>query len=292
MDLSDELIAAVSAVVGAPVRAARPLGGGCIARATRLDTGAGPFFLKWSPEPDVARTFTAEAAGLRALREAGSPLRVPEPLHAREAEGGAVGFLLVEWIEPGTPGPAFWERFGEGLAAMHRHTSARYGFEGDNFIGRLPQQNAWHASWVEFFRTCRLAPQVERARSLGRWQSGWDRPLERLYARLPEVLPERPPASVLHGDLWSGNFLVDAEGRAALVDPAAYYGDREADLAMTELFGGFDRRFYDAYRVAWPLPPGYELRREVYNLYHLVNHLNHFGGGYAGSVAALLGRFA
>ena len=126
------------------------------------------------------------------------------------------------------------------------------------------------------------------AREAGRWTSGWDAPLEGLYARLDELLPERPEASVLHGDLWSGNVLVTEAGAAALVDPAAYYGHREADLALTELFGGFDARFYAAYREAWPLEPGYAARREVYNLYHLINHLNHFGGSYARSVQAAL----
>ena len=130
------------------------------------------------------------------------------------------------------------------------------------------------------------------AREAGRWTSGWDASLERLYARLDELLPARPEASILHGDLWSGNVLATEAGVAAIVDPAAYYGHREADLALTELFGGFDGRFYAAYREAWPLEPGYAARREVYNLYHLINHLNHFGGHYARSVGAALEVFS
>jgi protein-ribulosamine 3-kinase len=197
----------------------------------------------------------------------------------------------MEWIETGQGSAGFWDRFGEGLAEMHRHQEERFGFEADNFIGRLPQQNAWHAGWVDFFRYERLLPQIERARTAGIWQHGWDRYAAGILQGLENWLPASPDASVLHGDLWSGNFLRTATGAAALIDPAAYFGHRETDLALTELFGGFDRAFYAAYHSAWPLEPGYEARRDLYNLYHLVNHLNHFGGSYAASVAEVLRRY-
>ncbi len=273
------------------IRQTEPVGGGCIANAARIDAERGRFFVKWSGG-EAGETFEAEAFGLRALREAGSPLLVPEVTAAQNAEGHP-GLLLMDWIEPGSKGTDFWDDFGAGLAALHRHTSAdgRYGFERGNFVGRLPQHNEWRAMWPDFFRSQRLVPQIMLARERGRWRSEWDTFADRLSGRLDELLPEQPPASVLHGDLWSGNFLPTSDGRAALVDPAAYYGHRETDLAMTELFGGFDRRFYNAYRAAWPLEPGYEERREVYNLYHLLNHLNHFGAGYAGGVERTLRRF-
>ena len=279
-------------LIGA-VRRSEPVGGGCIANATRIEASDARYFLKWSGG-DAGQTFEAEAAGLRALREAPSPLLVPEVLAAWNADDAAPGALLMEWVEPGRTDAGFWERFGEALAALHRTTSTdgRYGFERDNFIGRTPQPNAWRSAWPDFFRSQRLEPQIALARARDRWRERWDAPAEQLLDRLPEWLPESPPASLLHGDLWSGNFLPASDGRAALIDPATYFGHRETDLALTELFGGFDRRFYDAYRAAWPLESGYTERREVYNLYHLLNHLNLFGAGYAGQVERTLNRFA
>ena len=291
MTLPNDVAERVRAVVG-EVNDAEPVGGGCIAHATRVEAAAGTFFLKWA-DGEAGRTFGAEAAGLRALRQAGAPLVVPEVLAVEDGAGERPGFLLTEWVEAGRPGARFWTGFGEALAALHRHAEpdGRYGFDRPNFIGRLPQSNDWRARWPDFFRSQRLAPQIERARASGRWRSGWDTLADRLLVRLDDLLPAEPPASVLHGDLWSGNFLAANDGRAALIDPAASFGHREADLAMTELFGGFDAGFYDAYRTAWPLAPGYEDRREVYNLYHLVNHLNHFGEGYASGVERVLRRF-
>ena len=290
-DLPAPIAERVRGVIG-EVRRAEPVGGGCIAHATRVETDGGAFFLKWSAG-EAGRTFEAEAAGLRALRSADALLVVPDVLAVEDEAGEGPGFLLMEWVEAGQPGARFWTGFGEALAALHRHTEpgGRYGFERSNFIGRLPQSNDWRTDWPDFFRSQRLGPQIERARSSGCWRSGWDAPADRLLARLGDLLPADSSASVLHGDLWSGNFIALADGRAALIDPAAYFGHREADLAMTELFGGFDAGFYDAYRAAWPLAPGYEDRREVYNLYHLLNHLNHFGAGYAGGVERVLRRF-
>jgi fructosamine-3-kinase len=289
--LPDALQDALASHLDGPLQEHATVGGGCIANACRIATDTRSYFLKWG-DAEVARTFPPEAAGLKALRDADSPLVVPEVYAAEGATDHRPGFLLTAWIDTGSPSRGFWEDFGKGLAQLHRHTADRYGFERDNFIGRLPQSNTWMSNWPRFMRRERLQPQVERARNQGRWQTAWDRPLDRLFDRLPDLLPGRPPASVLHGDLWNGNYMVAASGTAALIDPATYYGHREADLAMTELFGGYDDRFYDAYRSAWPLEPGYEERRTVYNLYHLINHLNHFGGGYARRVKAALQRVA
>lgn len=290
MSLPVALADTVSAHLGHPIQKSTALGGGCIAHATRIETADGPFFLKYG-RGEVADTFDAEAAGLRALRKAKGALFIPEVLAVQPEEEGCPGFLLLEWIEPGARAPEFWQSFGTGLAEMHRYTAARYGFEQDNFIGRLPQCNTWEPSWPDFFRKHRLEPQVQWARAGGCWRDGWNQSLSNLYNRLGDLLPKHPPASILHGDLWSGNFLVTEAGSAAFIDPAAYYGHREADLAMSELFGGFEAGFYEAYRAAWPLEPGYAQRRDVYNLYHLINHLNLFGGGYAGSVASILKKF-
>lgn len=286
-----QVIGRVEHALGTRVLSVARVGGGCIANACRVETTSGPYFLKWSADDLVARTFPAETAGLQALRAAGSPLHIPKPRLVSAATAEEPGLLLTTWIEAGPMTEAAWERLGSGLAALHRHTAARYGFNVANFIGRLPQRNTWRASWPEFFREERLEPQVQMARANGYWPAAWEAPLARLYVRLPELLPAHPPGSILHGDLWNGNVLADRAGRPALVDPAAYFGHREADLAMTELFGGFGGAFYDAYREAWPLEPGYDARRDVYNLYHLINHLNHFGGGYARSVEAVLRRY-
>ena len=267
-----------------------PVGGGCIAHASRIETKRGVFFLKWGTE-DVGRTFSAEALGLQALRAVGSQLIIPEVIaHGISVETNP-GFLLLEWIESGSPGTLFWEDLGRDLAAFHRSDKGLYGFEANNFIGRTPQQNDWLEDWPSFFRTYRLQPQIQLARKQKRWPAAWDRLADQVMQNLEQWLPARPVASMLHGDLWSGNLMCTVSDKAALIDPAAYYGDREADLAMTELFGGFHQPFYAAYREAWPLEPGYEDRLELYNLYHLINHLNLFGSSYAGSVERILKRF-
>lgn len=288
--LPEQLRETLAATLGTQIQDAKPLGGGCIAQATRLDTTDGPYFLKWGAA-DVAQTFPAEAAGLAALRAAGSPLLVPTVLAQAPPRARVPGYLVTTWIDTAPPTCEAWTRFGGDLAHLHRHTADRYGFDQDNFAGRTPQHNPWHAHWPTFFREARLAPQARLARETGRWETGWDGLLANLYAELDNLLPATPPASMLHGDLWSGNVLFTPRGQAALFDPAAYYGDRETDYAMTELFGGFDPCFYRAYQAAWPLASGYTERRAVYHLYHLLNHLNLFGRSYAGSVASILRRF-
>ncbi|NNF72565.1 MAG: phosphotransferase, partial [Rhodobacteraceae bacterium] len=268
----------LEAHLGASVEGVTPVGGGCIAHACRVTTAKGRVFVKYG-DGEVARSFPAEAEGLAVLRAAASPLVIPEVRGLRAGTEDAHGVLVLEWIEPGTQGPHFWTAFAEGLAALHTNTDAQYGFDTNNFIGRTPQRNARSSDWPGFFGAHRLSAQATRARRGGRWLRAWDRPFEALLARLPDLLPAQPPAALLHGDLWGGNFMVDADGRAVLVDPAVYYGHAETDLAMTQLFGGFDPHFYAAYRAAAPMTPGYAERRDVYNLYHRLNHLNLFGTG-------------
>lgn len=290
MTLPDALQSALEERLDGSIDLCAAVSGGCIANASRLEVDGTPYFLKWG-EADVAKTFPGEAEGLKALADAESPLDVPSVVAVDTPTGDRPGFLVMDWINAGRKGRRFWQTFGAGLAELHRHTGDGYGFAVDNFIGRLPQSNDAVDTWPAFFRTQRLEPQVKRARDGDAWQPEWDDALDALYRRLPDLLPESPPASIVHGDLWNGNFMVTAVGAPALVDPAAYYGHREVDLAMTELFGGFEDPFYDAYRETWALQPGYESRRDVYNLYHLVNHLNHFGSGYANSVASILKAF-
>lgn len=290
--LPEAVRAAVEPVTGAIARA-EAVGGGDVSRAVRLDAAHGRFFVKWGAG-DAGRTYVAEAEGLAVLAAASGPdLVVPTPLLARAAEAGTPGVLLLDWIEPGRPTEADWTRFGGALADLHRAPAPGdgcYGWAADNWIGSKPQRNGWATSWPAFFGEMRLRAQAETVRQRGAWDAAWDPMLDRLGGRLGEILPEAPPASVLHGDLWAGNALPTADGRFALIDPATYIGHREADQAMTELFGGFDSAFYQGYRAAWPLEAGYEERREVYNLFHLINHLTH-GAGYRRPVEATLRRF-
>lgn len=272
------------------IRSTHTIGGGCIANATRLETDRGARFLKYATG-EAGRTFEAEAEGLGALARANADIVIPRVDLAAAPSAAAPGFLVTEFLEEGAADGGFWERFGRSLALMHRSEGESYGFHIDNFIGRLPQQNDPVGSWPSFFAERRLDPQRRMAEERGRWRSSWHRHYDALLARLPEILPGSPPKSVLHGDLWSGNVLVTRAASPALIDPATYYGHGETDLAMAALFGGFERTFFEAYHELWPRDDGYLERREIYQLYHLVNHLNHFGGSYAGSVERILGRF-
>ncbi len=273
------------------VSSRRSLGGGCVNNAERLDTNAGPFFVKSNPTP-LPGLFEREAEGLRALSSVGS-LTVPEPIHASSGGVDFPPFLLMVYIESNRERcKDFFGEFGRRLAQLHRNgTAPRYGFENDNYCGSTSQPNGWTEDWVEFWREHRLGHQLRLAE-----RNGFAGELQTLGARLMERLPEliaepAEPPTLLHGDLWSGNFMVDSKGDPALIDPATYYGRREADLAMTMLFGGFDSRFLVAYEEEWPLAPGSEERLEVYKLYHLLNHLNLFGGGYRKSCIEVMERF-
>lgn len=264
-----------------------PVGGGCIAHATRIAASRGTYFLKWGAS-HVSQTFGAEARGLQELAQANSPLAVPEVI---AYESGGQGYILLEWLHQGHASSQSWQAFGRGLAGLHRFSSESYGYRENNYIGRSPQVNDQRASWPDFFRDCRLEPQVHMAREAGRWRSGWNDWYETLLKRLGDLLPHQPSASLVHGDLWGGNFMTMTNGQVALIDPAVYYGHREVDLAMTELFGGFNKAFYEAYWEAWPVDGGYAERRDLYNLYHLLNHLNLFGGSYERGVEKALKRF-
>jgi len=223
----------------------------------------------------------AEADGLRLLAATGA-IRVP----AVAAAGGEgdVAYLVLDWLD--LDGALDHAALGRALAALHRAPTPhgprgeRFGGARDNWIGGTPQRNGWHDDWPAFFRDARLAPQLALAARNG-YGNALARDGARLLERVPQMLRDHDPApSLLHGDLWSGNAAALRDGTPAIFDPAAYVGDRETDLAMTELFGGFAPAFHAAYRAAWPLADGYARRRTLYNLYHVLNHLNLFGAGY------------
>jgi protein-ribulosamine 3-kinase len=282
------LAASLGRVLGRRVDAApaAEVHGGCIARCWRWETSTGPVFVKESiPGQRVA--LEAERQGLEELRGAGE-LRVPAPLALGDYEGGA--FLALEWIDFVPVTPAVEQRLGEQLAALHRHRADRFGFDRDNFIGSTPQPNSWCEDWVEFLREARLGFQLDLAAANG--HSGRLQERGRRLLELLEVFfaTYRPAPSLLHGDLWGGNWGADVAGSPVIYDPAVYYGDREADVAMTRLFGGFGPRFHSAYVASWPLDQAAGTRRDLYNLYHVLNHLNLFGGAYRAQAESMIDR--
>ncbi len=259
-------------------------GGGSINEAYRLQGEGRSFFVKLNRASRL-EMFEAEAEGLQTLRQS-TALRVPEPLVWGVADAQA--YLVMEYLPLNGTGSAV--QLGESLAAMHRYTSDRYGWHRDNTIGSTPQRNTRDSSWVNFWAQQRLGYQLDLA-----LESGGGRALETGGRTLIEWLPafmdgREPEASLLHGDLWCGNVAFTQEGEPCIFDPAVYYGDREADIAMTELFGGFGSDFYAAYNNAWPLDAGYALRKTLYNLYHILNHYNLFGGGYLSQAQHMIDR--
>lgn len=281
----DPIAESIAEAIGRPfrIRQQRFVGGGCINRALVLEGDGERFFVKLNRAQSLAM-FEAEFAGLEELRRAGA-IRVPRPICTGTA--GGESFLAMEYLE--LDGRLDGARAGRQLADLHRVTAEQFGWSRDNTIGATPQINTPHRDWASFWRDCRLGPQLRLAAANGYGgrlqQSG-----ERLMERLSALLDHRPVPSLLHGDLWGGNIGATASGEPVIFDPAVYYGDRETDLAMTELFGGFDARFYAAYRESWPLDPGYGVRKTLYNLYHILNHLNLFGGGYLAQAQSMIDR--
>ncbi len=260
-----------------------PVGGGDISAAWRLASSDGDVFVKTGP-PSAGDMFAAEADGLAELSQAGA-VRVPEVIAVGHSD--AVVFLALKWLNFEAPGPATERQFGEQLAEMHHATKDRYGWHRDNTIGITPQHNAWNDDWLGFFRERRLGYQLQLAAENGFARDLQDRGAQ-LLKRLPVYFDDAAPVpSLLHGDLWSGNWAC-TDGAPVIFDPAVYYGDRETDIAMTRLFGGFGQKFYEAYEGSWPLQPGHQERTKLYQLYHVLNHLNLFGSAYLGRATGLI----
>jgi len=265
------------------VVSSRPVSGGCISNVKILTTSTKEtFFLKTNPHapPDM---FPREAEGLDTLQVEGGPTLPRTYL-------SGPNFLLLEDLNPAQRGVDYWVAFGHQLATMHMHTNLQFGFHHDNYIGSSPQPNLWMEDGYRFFAEQRLGFQSQMARERGLLSAVDVKKVERIAHRLEELIPVQD-ASLIHGDLWSGNAITDAQGAPALIDPAAHYGWPETELAMTTLFGSFPAEFYRAYEEVRPLETGYRSRFPIYNLYHLLNHLNLFGGGYLGQVCSILRRF-
>lgn len=266
---------------------ARSVSGGSINEAAAVSMGEKTLFVKWNDARRYPGMFAAEARGLQLLANPGGAL-VPEVLE--QGETGSLSYLVLEYISPGHQEPDAYDRFGEMLAKLHRNISATFGLDHDNYMGSLPQRNTPHNTWNSFFISERLLPQLRIARDEGSLSVSDSRAFDNLIKRLPEIIPEEPPALV-HGDLWSGNYLSGRGNRTWLIDPAVAYGHREVDIAMSKLFGGFPERFYSAYHHHFPLQPGWEQRLEIFQLYPLLIHVNLFGGGYGNSVRRTLEKF-
>lgn len=287
MTLPAALSAVLAEQLGAPVEQARSVHGGDINQAAQFRSGGVRYFVKWNTSAPPTM-FPTEAHGLQLLADA-NEIRVPAVIAQGGADGACPAYLVLEWVETGSKRGSgdTMELFGAALAELHRHTAESHGLDRDNFIGRLPQPNQQTASWTDFYRDQRIGFQMALARQKRRLPQHREDLLTRLMERLPELLDDEAMIpSLLHGDLWGGNYLVDAQGEAVLIDPAVCYGHREMDLAMSELFGGFSSSFYHAYHTAYPAH-GYSERRTLYQLYYILVHLNLFGESYGGRVDSM-----
>jgi fructosamine-3-kinase len=265
-----------------------PAHGGDINQCFILDTTAGHYFIKINAALFGRDFFEKEARGLMALLETGA-LKTPQPLF--DGKFHQEIYLVMEYLQSGIKGPAFWPSFAKGLALLHKKSNAEFGWHEYNYIGRLSQQNNFKSDWVSFYIDNRLLCNFQKAADKHLLENSDLQAAEKLCARLSGLMPAEPP-SLLHGDLWSGNFMSLADGRAAIFDPAVYYGHRETDIAMTYLFGGFNDAFYDTYNAEFPLEAGWQERLPLFQLYPLLIHLLLFGGHYRDSVENILKKFS
>ena len=290
--MNEEICKLLKPIFGQEVRvqSSSQVDGGSINQTNILHlTNGERVFLKHNSHPSP-EFFVAEAKGLKLLSRADKGPRIPKLLALQDSP--VPTFLILEYLEKSPPARDFSVRFAQSLAELHRNTHHSFGLDHDNYIGSSPQINTHDNNGIHFFRDQRLRYQQELARASGKLPSGTDNKLTKLFERIEDYLDitgEQP--ALMHGDLWSGNYFPDQDHIPCIFDPAVYYGLREADLAMTELFGRLPQQFYDAYHEAFPLNPGYDERKDLYNLYHLLNHLNLFGSSYLGSVEQVIRKY-
>lgn len=281
-----ELSHALTKYVGATVEisSTQSVGGGSINQAYKLLTNHGYFFVKVNSSTRYPGMFEAEEKGLRILRNSNT-LYIPKVILS--GNRGENAYLILEFVEGHAQMDRFWQEFGSLLAKLHRKQANTFGLDHDNYIGSLLQSNRINENWTDFFIKERLQPQIQMARL----DSTIISQFENLFRQLDSIFPEEPP-SLLHGDLWSGNYMIGPKGEPCIMDPAVYYGHREMDIAMSRLFGGFPSEFYAAYNEVWPMEGGWEDRLDICNLYPLMVHVNLFGGSYLSQVQSILMRFA
>lgn len=265
----------------------KSVSGGCINETIKLETNFKTFFLKTNSAKAFPGMFEAEAKGLQLLAKA-NQIKIPSVILFGEHNDSS--FLILEWIELGKRRKDFFEDFGRKLARLHKHTEKYFGLNHNNYIGSLPQNNKLYENGIDFFIEQRLQKQIELANRNNAINNSTIEQFENLFKKLPQIIPNEPPA-LLHGDLWSGNYMTDQTGVACIFDPAVYYGFREIDIAMTKLFGGFDSEFYSSYNEEFALQKNWKQRVDIFNLYPLMVHVNLFGGGYIEQVKQILRKY-
>lgn len=263
--------------------------GGCINNTGILSTNEGKYFLKWNSKSRFPDLFEKEAQGLILLKEAKHSIKIPEVVFHSSDDSHV--FILMEYLERSSPGQTYWEDFGNGLAELHLNQGESHGLEYDNYIGSLEQSNNQQTDWEKFFIQNRLLPMFKMAYNRGLFDKSYQKEFDSFISKLPALMPNECLPSLMHGDLWSGNVMIDEIGKPAIIDPAVYYGFREMEIAFTELFGRFGEGFYQAYNDAWPLESGYSERKDIWNLYPLLVHVNLFGGSYVRSVKEIIRIF-
>lgn len=262
--------------------------GGCINSAGIIDSNFGRIFIKWNDRKRFPGMFEAESKGLELLHFPGV-IRVPLPLFTGET--GNFSYLVTEYISSAPRSKNYWDMLGQNLAALHRQTAENYGLDHDNYIGSLNQLNNPDKDWITFYINNRLEYQLKLAVDQGKMGKSHAQKFQQLYSGIESLLADDESPSLIHGDLWGGNLMTDPNGEPVIFDPAAYYGHREIELAMTKLFGGFSSRFYEVYKEVYPLNAGFEERVDIYQLYPLLVHVNLFGGGYISQVESVLNRY-
>lgn len=261
--------------------------GGDMNRCFMVETDKGNFFIKVNASLFGLDMFEKEARGLIQLADTGA-IKVPRPLF--DGKFHQQIYLVMEYMQPGQPAPGFWKDFGAGLSQFHRTGNGQFGLEYNNYIGKLPQSNRQHRRWADFYGEERILPLVHKAHESGALEPEHVAAAERLCSKLSAIFPEESPG-LLHGDLWNGNFIAGTDGKAVLFDPAVHFGHREMDMAMSLLFGGFDRTFYEAYEHHFPLQPGWQQRATLCQLYPLLVHLLLFGGNYRERVVETIDQY-
>jgi protein-ribulosamine 3-kinase len=269
------------------IKSYNAVGGGSINETYKVLTTSGNYFVKLNSASAYPQMFEKEALGIRLLKSV-NEIDVPDIIGYDEIEDQSI--LLMKFIDSGSITNDFWNEFGNKLAMLHKHSSNYFGLDHDNYIGSLNQVNRKHDNWSDFFINERLGYQVKLARDNSSIDRDTVNALERFYQEIDNIFPVEPSA-MLHGDLWSGNFMVNILGKPVIIDPAVYYGHREMDLGMSKLFGGFDSIFYQSYNRTFPLEKGWESRLQYCNLYPLMVHVNLFGASYLQSVKDILRKF-
>lgn len=273
------------------IQSYQSISGGCInnGHSVKCKSDSGKtiaYFIKWN-EDQIEDLFEKESKGLSIL-ETHSGFKTPQVIGY--GAYGTKNYLILEHIESGKPTAQFWNDFGHQLAEMHKNIDRYYGLKHSNYIGKLHQKNDQKDNWIDFFIENRLESQLGLAVYNNKISIEFAKKFRFLYSQLPGILVNEPP-SLLHGDLWSGNFMIDSTGNPCLIDPAVYYGNREIEIAFTQLFGGFHNRFYQSYQEAFPINPGFSERAEIYNLHPLLVHVNLFGESYLSGVEQVIRKY-